>query len=157
MRQVILVFGGWEGFAVRGIKLGQRRQPIGPRSLLHQPSEGVWVFDFQGCEFIVGGGPDGPDPAGLDLAEFVAAQIDEFVSEANGYLTAFVVPERFGASAPWKLQGIEFGRNTADPTDVFEVLLVLEGDTYGVWGVRFSFSSTPLDCFYPVQFSRRQR
>jgi hypothetical protein len=40
---------------------------------------------------------------------------------------------------------------------VFEVLVVLDGDGYGLWGVRFGFFGTPLDRYYPVQFSRRQR
>ena len=90
------------------------------------------------------------------MAGFVAARLDEFVAEANGYLAAFVVPERFEASGEWELHGVEFGRNPADPPGTFEVLLVLDGDTYGLWGVRFALSGPPLDRYYPVQFSRRQ-
>jgi hypothetical protein len=84
------------------------------------------------------------------------ARIGEFVAEANDYLAAFIVPERFQAFGPWELQGVEFGLNPADSPDVFEVMLVLDGDTYGLWGVRFGYSGPPLDRFYPVQFSRRQ-
>jgi hypothetical protein len=141
---------------VRGVQRGPERRPVDPASLRHLPAEGGWAFDCQGGEFVVGGGPDHPDPARFDVAQFVAARIDEFVGEANGYLAAFVVPERFEACGPWALHGVEFGRDPADPTDMFEVLLVLDGDTYGLWGVRFQFSGTPLDRFYPVQFSRRQ-
>jgi hypothetical protein len=145
-----------EVFTVRGVKRGEERQPVDPACLRYLPADGVWTFDFHSIEFVVAGGPDGPDSVRLDVARFVAARLDEFVSEANGYLAAFVVPERFEASGTWDLQSVEFGRAPDDPPDVFELMLVLDGDTYGLWGVRFKLSDPPLDCFYPVQFCRRQ-
>ena len=141
---------------MRGVERGEERLPVDPASLRHLAAEGTWAYDHRGAEFVVAGEPDGPDHARLDVAGFVAARLDEFVAEANGYLSAFVVPERFEGSGPWELQGVEFGRNAIDASEVFEVLLVLDGDTYGLWGVRFVPSGPPLDRYYPVQFSRRQ-
>ncbi len=145
-----------EGFAVRGVKQGEERLSVDPASLHFLPADGVWAYTHCGGEFVVAGGRGGPDPARLDLAGFVAARIEEFMAEANSYLSAFVVPERFEASGPWELHGVEFGRNPADLSSGFEILLVLDGDTYGLWGVRYALSGPPLDRFYPVQFKRRQ-
>jgi hypothetical protein len=145
-----------EGVAVQGVKQDGERVTVDITSSRYLPAEDAWAFDYHGDEFVVFGGPEGPDPARLDAAGFVAARIDEFVAEANGYLAAFVLPEKFEASGLWELQGVQFGRNPVDPPKTFEMLLVIDGDPYGLWGVQFVHFSPPLDRYYPVQFSRRQ-
>jgi hypothetical protein len=137
----------------------------------------MWVYDCAGGEFVVRGGTDGPDPVRFDLAQRVAANIHAFVAEANRYLAAFVVPERFKAFGPWEFQAAEFGQQDAerfrsyrtsplspsgDRVDVFEILLFLGDDIYGIWGVRFGCSGTfggpesQLDRFSPHGFRRLQ-
>jgi hypothetical protein len=120
------------------------------------PAEDGWEFDCVDGDFFVRGGPDGPDPARFDMARFAAARIGEFVSEANEYLSAFVVPERFEASGPWELMGADFGRAASDPSDTIDILLSLDGDGYGMWWVRFRFAGPQLPNYYPNQFGRRQ-
>ena len=141
---------------VRGVKLDQERRLIEPAAMRFEADNEGWVFGLKGGEFFVRGGSDSPDPARFDVAQVAAARIDEFVGEANGYLTAFVVPERFEASGPWELMGADFGRQGSDPADAIDVLLSLDGDGYGMWWVRFRFARPQLPRYYPNQFGRRQ-
>jgi hypothetical protein len=141
---------------MRGVVCGPDRRPVAQEAL-YRLARKAWSFEFDGIEFVVGGGPKGPRPDRLDVAERVATRIDAFVTEADEYLAAFVVPDRFEARRPWEVYSIEFGSQSSDLADEFEVLLLLAGDTYGLWGVRFRFRGPPLDRFYPIEFRRRQR
>jgi hypothetical protein len=124
---------------------------------LQHASRNIWTFEHKQCEFVIAGDDNGPQFLRLDLALFVAAHIEEFVAEANEYLASFVAPERFEASGPWHVQSIEFGRKPTAALDVFEMQLVVDGDTYGLWRVRFRYHSPPIDRYFPEQFSRQQQ
>ncbi len=78
------------------------------------------------------------------------------MTQANDYLSAFVNPERFESCRPWMLESVEFGRRLTDSVDDFEMFLVLDGDTYGLWSVRFGFVGAILNRHVPQQFSRRE-
>jgi hypothetical protein len=142
---------------MRGVECGPDRHPVDPAALCFWPDEGVWAYSCRAAQFTVRGGPDGPEPARFDLAQRVARVIDAFLAEANAYLAAFVVPERFKAFGPWELQGADFGCRAAGAVDEFELLLFLGDDIYGEWGVRFGYAGDPLNRFYPRQFWRRQQ
>lgn len=125
-------------------------------TVTYLPSDGVWVYDCVGVEFVVVGGANGPDSIRFEMAQQVASQIDAFVTQANDYLSAFVNPERFESCGPWMLESVEFGRRPTDSVDDFEMFLVLDGDTYGLWSVRFGFVGSILNRHVPQQFSRRE-
>jgi hypothetical protein len=141
---------------MHGVECGPERRPVPQESLYHLARR-AWAFQCDGIEFVVGGSPRGPHPGRLELAERVAARIEAFVTEADGYLACFVDTERFETHRPWQVESFDFGVQRSDAADEFEVLLVLEGDTYGVWGVRFRPGGPPSDRFYPIEFRRRQR
>jgi hypothetical protein len=125
-------------------------------ALRYHSDEGVWTYDCSGVEVAIGGGPDGPEQTRLDLAEQVVPSLGGFADEAQCYLRAFIDPTRFGGVGDWELEFVEFSRRPDDPADGFELLFHLEGDQYGLWGVRFGFSGPPLDRFFPLEFRRRQ-
>jgi hypothetical protein len=161
---------------MRGVTCGADRHPVDHASLRYWDTAGVWVFECVGGEFVIRGGPDGPDPIRLDLARRVAASISMFVAEANVYLAAFVAPERFKAFGPWNFEAAEFGQQSVerfrayrtskcypadDRVDVFEIILSLGNDIYGVWGVRFACSDfggleSTRDRFHAHAFRRLQ-
>ena len=141
---------------MRGVELPPVDRPPHTSGMGYAADEGVWEIGCAGGDFAVRGGPDAPDPARLDLAWRAAARIDALAAEANAYLAAFVVPERFGAAGPWEWVGADFGRDPAAPADAIDLLLFLEGDGYGMWWVRFRFAGPQLPRFFPNQFGRRQ-
>ncbi len=54
------------------------------------------------------------------------------------------------------LERVEFGRRPNDSVDDFEMFLVLDSDTYGLWSVRFGFAGSLLNRHIPQLFSRQQ-
>ncbi len=141
---------------MHGVLCGPQRCPVDPTTLRYLPADGMWMYECVGGEFELAGDADGPDPIRFDLAQRVAAHIDLFVTNANDYLLAFVVPGRFESRGPWMLQSVAFGLRLDDSVDDFELFLVLDGDTYGLWSVQFCLADTPLGRYFPNQFSRRQ-
>jgi len=135
------------------IHLGDEQIPVSqsPTKLLGFQT---WGFDWNELSFDVGG-ERGPDKTSLELARRVAANFEPFVMAANEYLSAMVSLERFNATLPWIAQGFEFGIYREDSFTEFEVCLVIDGDTYGLWHVRFRDVGPPVG-FWPVAFSRQQ-
>jgi hypothetical protein len=146
---------------MHGVSCGPDRLPLDREECWqHYPAEGLWGYECEAhgphaVEFAVRGGPEGPDPARLVTAERVAAHLTEFVAAAREYLAAVADPDGIQAAA-WHLHGAEFGRDPADPTDTFELLLVLRGDGHGPWGVRFRADGPSRDRFVPSEIHPRQ-
>lgn len=141
---------------MRGVECGPDRRPVA-KEALYPLARRAWSFECDGIEIVVGGGPKGPRPKCLELAERVTNCIEAFAMAADNYLAAFVVPATFEARRPWDVYGIEFGRHRLDQDDEFEMLLSLSGDNHAIWGVRFKAGIPPSDRFYPIEFRRRQR
>jgi hypothetical protein len=141
---------------MHGVECGPERRPVPQEALYHLAARKAWAFQCEGIEFLVSGSPREPHRDRLELAERVAARIEAFEAEADEYLAGFVDTKRIKAHRPWRVESFEFGVRRSDAADEFEMLMVLEGDTYGVWGVRFRPGGALSVRFYPIEFRRRQ-
>jgi hypothetical protein len=144
-----------------GIILGPERLAIEPSRIGRSTDDGLWMFDFQYRHYLVevllAGDDTGPDARWLSLAERVCAQIERFESESIAYLRAFVDGSRFGCSDNWSLEWLEFGRyKHLKMRQPFELVFVLDEDSYGGWGVRFADVGDPVG-YCPNQFRRFAR
>lgn len=155
---------------MRGVVLATDRRVVNS-SELHRFSDNEerWWFRFaydgEIVQVCLAGSSECPDPAWLELAERVTAQVDEFVAEARLYLRAFVNPETITGPCgvkcwgEWDLDSMEFGPSQdlrPNRLQPFEMAFALPEDRYGVWTVRFSRSRGPEFRFYPDQFRRSQ-
>lgn len=147
---------------MRGVSCGSGRYPFDRDECWHHyPTEGFWGYECEAfgdytVEFTIRGGPAGPEPDRLEVAERVAAHLAAFVDAAQEYLASFVNPALFQGRS-WSLQGVEFGLHPVHSPDVFEVQLMLAGNESALWGVQFLARSLPLEEFIPTQFRRQQR
>ena len=121
------------------VPLGPERFEVG--ALDHTTDQRLWRFNAPHAgytvEVLVAGSDRGPDPAWLDLAARVAANLGPLEAVARYYLRAFVDEGKLDGPGEWALDWLEFGRHPDDMPEPFELVLVHEGDTYGGWGVRF--------------------
>lgn len=135
-----------------GIHIGDEQIPF-ESSEVRRDGWDDWVFGWNELEFVVAGSPDGTNEMRFEFARRVALHAKAIVSAANEYLSALIEKGRFEASGDWMGEGFEFGKNPLDPLNEFEVSLVIDGDHYGLWRVRFRDSEPPIGCS-PVAFSR---
>jgi hypothetical protein len=144
-----------------GVVLGPEWLSVPASQLSRTTDDGLWRFGFPyrhyEVEVLLAGDDRGPDPEWLSLAERVCAQVDRFVAEATAYLRAFVDGSRFDCPGDWSLEWLEFGRDAhSNMQRPFELVFVLDEDTYGGWGVLFADAGEPVG-YWPNQFRRFAR
>lgn len=115
----------------------------------------MWYFDCPYAQYHISvnirGTMNEPDPARLMFVGQIAERLQLFVAEASGYLAEFV--KKVGPCYP---QEVTFGADPEDTSDTFDLVLIMDGDDYGYWKVKFSFAGEPLNCFFPNEFTRSQ-
>lgn len=127
--------------------------PLGPMHDLYEDGRHVWRIQLREplCEVVVAGGEEGPDPDRVEWAARAVPRLDALLPEAVEYVESFA-----SWRGRWSMMSAEFGRTPPFlDADHFDLLITLDHDTYGVWGVRFRHDPRH-DRFLPFQFSRRQ-
>jgi hypothetical protein len=112
-------------------------------NLKYLPKERVWFSPSSdnGFEIVVPGDEQAPEPARLQLADWVVERISEIRRLAEDLLNANVDRKVLG-NTEWWFEGFEFGRLSSDPPAEFDALFTTdEGGNWNdsrLWFVRFT-------------------
>lgn len=126
---------------------------LDPTKFHYDTEENRWFTRLEppGIHLCVPGEADGPDQSVFPLAERILKEFEEFVIQANGYLSLFVDKKYLHIKEPATGEGLSCG---FEPNRI-TIDLYFEDDVYGAWSV--TFRQDREQRWWPVAFCREEQ